>query len=305
MMTWLHENLPPDFVNDFQIIPSRLCELDESKWRILWCHDLAEDPSNEHLQNDGWKKFHRIVFVSYFQREQYFKVYNIPPSKTMIMQNAIYPIPLGAELAEKIRLIYHTTPHRGLEILVPVFEELHKEFPNIHLDVFSSFGVYGWEQRDKPFEALFGRIKNNSGMTYHGSVKNAEIREHLKNCHIFAYPSIWPETSCISLMEAMSAGLMCVHPNFAALPETAANWTAMYPWHEDRIKHASIFYNALKMAIENIESAATMNRLHAQKSYADTFYSWDLRKVQWQALLESIKNEPKEIPKGPVFVYNT
>jgi hypothetical protein len=38
---------------------------------------------------------------------------------------------------ERIKLIYHTTPHRGLQILVPVFEKLCEWHDDIELDVFS------------------------------------------------------------------------------------------------------------------------------------------------------------------------
>jgi len=43
-------------------------------------------------------------------------------------------------------------------------------------------------------------------------------------------------------MEAMSAGLACVHPNNGALYETAAIWALMYQWHDDPHAHAAVFY---------------------------------------------------------------
>ena len=95
-------------------------------------------------------------------------------------------------------------------------------YDNVHLDVFSSFNAYGWAERDEPYQELFDKIEAHPQMTYHGFKPNNIVRNALQKAHIFAYPSIWMETSCIALMEAMSAGLMCVHPNLAALPETAA-----------------------------------------------------------------------------------
>jgi glycosyltransferase involved in cell wall biosynthesis len=144
-------------------------------------------------------------------------------------------------------------------------------------------------------------------MTYHGSVSNEDVREALTNAHVFAYPSIWPETSCICLMEAMSAGLMCVHPNFGALPETAANWTQMYQFHEDANGHARTFYGVLKDVIDHVlsDNYKDDSKLMGQKSYVDLFYSWDLRKIQWENFLRSFANESKEIKKAPMFHYKT
>jgi len=50
-------------------------------------------------------------------------------------------------------------------------------------------------------------------------------------------------------MEAMSAGLACVHPNNGALYETAAGWTLMYQWHDDPHAHAAVFYRTVMTAI--------------------------------------------------------
>jgi UDP-glucose:(glucosyl)LPS alpha-1,2-glucosyltransferase len=306
MCRLLERDLPADLLEQFQIIPSRVRGLEEDKLRIFWAHDLPGDPESDHLKNGGWKKFHKIVFVSYWQRDGYIAKYGIAPSKCAVIQNAIDPIEREIEDKDVIRLVYHTTPHRGLEILVPVFERLQEKHLNLTLDVFSSFDAYGWKERDQPYEKLFDRIKSNPHMKYHGFVDNEEVRKSLSTAHIFAYPSIWQETSCIALMEAMSAGLLCVHPDYAALPETSANWTIQYNWNEDVQKHAQTFYSILDIAIEiaKEEDESQMIKLKGQKSYADLFYNWSVRKHQWRALLESLLNEPREMPKEKeVFEY--
>jgi glycosyltransferase involved in cell wall biosynthesis len=172
------------------------------------------------------------------------------------------------------------------------------------LDVYSSFKLYGWEERDKQYEQLFDRCKEHPKINYHGTVSNEELREALKAAHIFAYPSIWPETSCICLLEAMSAGLICVHPNFAALPETAANWTYMYQWHEDPSSHAGTFHMIMADAIRSIDDPSIKNKLEFQKSYTDGYYNWEGRKHQWSALIRSLLDEPREFPKQQ-WVYKT
>lgn len=307
MMTKLYEKLGSEFLEPFQIIPSRVRELNPNKVRVLYCHDLPQDPESEHLANNGWKKFHAIVFVSNWQQQQYISRYNIPWSRTLVLQNAIEPIDvdISKRQTKKINLVYHTTPHRGLQLLVPVFEELCKKHDNLHLDVFSSFNIYGWPDRDKPFAKLFDTINSHEKMTYHGTVSNEKVRKALAKSHIFAYPSIWLETSCISLMEAMSAGLLCVHPNFGALYETAANLTLMYNWDEDANAHAHMHMQMLENAITIIKEDKTYTqKIAAEKQYADTFYSWTIREHQWKELLNAIRNLPTAIEStGPSFEY--
>lgn len=295
----LVERVPKELLEPFQIFVSRVeDELDPTKIRILWFQDLPNDPASSHLANGGWKKFHKLVFNSNWQMQAYINYFNIPWSKCVVLLNAIDPVPVHEKPEGPIHLGYWSTPHRGLEILVPVFEALAQKH-DIELDVFSSFKIYGWEERDQQYRELFDRCKEHPKINYYGSVPNQKIREHLPNMHILAYPNIWPETSCITLMEAMAAGMICVHSNLACLYETGANWTTLYQFNEDMNAHANLFYSILDTTIQNYNDPSLQNRIKSQASYANIFYSWDVRKHQWAALLSSLalSNEPREIPE--------
>jgi UDP-glucose:(glucosyl)LPS alpha-1,2-glucosyltransferase len=295
MQERLHNSIPKDLLDQFQIIPSRVRDLDPSKKKILWLHDLPNDPESEHLKKpESRKRFDKIVCVSDWQMQLYNLISGVPYAESVVLKNAIEPIDIEAkEYNGTVNLIYHTTPHRGLEILVPVFEELCNTHDNIHLDVYSSFKIYGWEQRDEQFKQLFDRCKNHPKITYHGAVSNEEVREALKKSHIYAYPCIWPETSCLSVIEAMSAMNLVVCPNYAALPETCSNFAMMYPFNENISMHAVQFAHTLNAAIENVKTnnGEPSTYLEFQKQYFDYFYSWDRRKGEWLALLQSIASD--------------
>ena len=275
-----------------QIICSRVREIDDTRPSVLWLHDLFDDPEAVHLKDpESRKRFDKLVFVSYWQWNQYNLAMGIPHSEALVLRNAIVPIESHTKLDDdKVRLIYHTTPHRGLEILVPVVEHLSKFYPNIHLDVYSSFKAYGWEQRDEPFLPLFDRIREHPNMTYHGYQSNDKVREALKRADIFAYPCIWQETSCIAAIEAMSAACAVVCPNYGALPETTGNFAFNYQWHEDVQQHANIFANVLGKVIELYQNdeEKTRARLQFQKMWTDNFYSWDNRIGEWEGLINGI-----------------
>lgn len=305
----LADRLEVPLLQEFQIVSSRVRDLQEDKIRIFWAHDLPGDPESEFLSStDGKNKFHKFVFVSNWQMQRYIERYNLPWSKCVVINNAITPFDKSViekpDTKEQINLIYHSTPHRGLNILVPVFTELCKKYDNLHLDVFSSFKLYGWEQRDEHFKHLFNIIDEHPNMTNHGTALNDVVRSHLAKAHIFAYPSTWAETSCLCLIEAMSAGVASVHSNFGALSETASNWTQMYQYHEDLQQHASLFYGMLDHTIQNIEYI--LNRTQTAKSYADFFHNWDGRTHEWDALLKNLlaSVQDRSIPKQ-MFSYST
>ena len=290
----LYDRLPKQLLEQFQIIPSRVRELSKTKKKIYWVHDLAQDPEMAHLKDGGWEKFDAIVCVSHWQRQQIQNFLGVPASKLTVLQNAIDPIDIDLvnkpDPKDGINIIYHTTPHRGLELLVPVMDWVDQMLPDInwHLDVYSSFEIYGWKERDKEYKQLFEKIKKHPKMTYHGFKPNEEVKEALKKAHIFALPSIWPETSCIALIEAMSAGCICVHSSLAALPETSSNWTLQYDFTEDMNEHASRHALTLADALRLVDEDNMKDRLSMQKAYTDGFYDWQSRAKQWEVFLTSL-----------------
>jgi len=282
-----------DLLQNFQIIPSRVRELREDKIRIYWLHDLAYDPETNHLK-DQWSRdrFHKIVYCGNWQMNQYQDFLGVPQdSKTCVIETAIDPIQFVHKSREQIRLVYTSTPQRGLEILVPVFIELAKKYPNIHLDVFSSFAIYGWPDADKPWEHLYEQCRQHPQITYHGFAPNDVVREHVQRAHIFSYPSIWQECNSKALIEAMSAGCLCVHPDFAGLPDTAGGLTAMYHWTPNKNEHANIFYGMLDNAIQIVNEEQTQNYLGFVKQYADSRFNWGNIITRWNSLLSSLYSQ--------------
>ena len=286
--------LRPELLSHFNIMHSRDTNISFTKKNILVLHDLALDPMHDHLRNGNgqWNNFDKLVFVSHWQKQQFQNYLGVPPSASVVLKNAIAPIEEHEKPTDKIRLMYYSTPHRGLDILYAAFVPLAKEFPNLELNVFSSFDLYAWPERDEQHKELFKKLEDHPQINYSKSVSNDQIREELKRNHILAYPSNWQETSCLVLIEAMSAGLTCVHSSLAALPETSLSLTVMYDYHEDPNTHAMIFYNNLRRAIMIHSDSKLMaqhsNNLAVQKSIADVVYSWDNRAVQWESLMHSI-----------------
>jgi UDP-glucose:(glucosyl)LPS alpha-1,2-glucosyltransferase len=301
-------SVPRELLEQFQIVFSRVRDLDSNRFRIFYAHDLPGDPEAEFLKDGGWKKFHKLVFVSHWQMQAYINHYSIPWSHCEVIENSI--IPIGSDSlhyqSNVVNIVYTSTPHRGLHILYAAFDALAKKHDKIHLDVFSSFKLYGWEERDEQYRELFNLLEAHPKITNNGTVSNDEIRTHLgRSGDIFAYPSVWPETSCLCLIEAMSAGLLCVHNNYAALPETSGGLTYMYQLDEDDNRHATKLYHVLDGAIENVGSPDVIAQRKFAKIYADHKYNWHNKAQVWTGLLQNIiaQNPDKALP-GRVFTYN-
>jgi glycosyltransferase involved in cell wall biosynthesis len=302
----LEKHIPQELLDKFQIICGRVFNLNENKIKLLWIHDTPHQIDNSHLERDGWRKFHKIIFISHHQMEEYVREYSIPYSHCVIMKHALEPIELQEKPTDKISLIYTSTPHRGLDILVNVFERLCEEYDNLELKVHSSYNIYAMSERQKNYEEtpLYQRLEVHSKIQNIGFVSNQELKKSLASSHIFPYPSTYRETFCLALLEAMSAGLLCIHPNYACLPETASNWTMMYDYHEDKSVHEQIFYEHLKKAINIVNTKNVQKKLKYQREYVNYFYNWERRTQEWIELLKSLEHLNPKIKQQTTFSYS-
>jgi glycosyltransferase involved in cell wall biosynthesis len=312
----LQDRLPQKLLSKFQIVTDRFEELDETKIRLYWSH---VDPDNNEqtlaylgyeeikpLANGGWNKFHKLIFVSYTQMENWIREYDIPRSHCIVMKHALEPIELQEKPKNKIVLVHHSNPQRGLSLLIDVFERLCKEYDNLELKVHSSWNIYGMNKWEEDYKQgnLYQRLEAHPKIHNIGYLPNEELKKSLASSHIFPYPNIMPETFCLSLLEAMSAGLLCVHSSLGCLPETASNWTMMYNYHEKIPQHEERFYHELKKAIEIVNQKQTQEHLKKQKEYVDYLFNWERRTQDWINLLESLKNLPfKKVLKSTSLFY--
>jgi UDP-glucose:(glucosyl)LPS alpha-1,2-glucosyltransferase len=292
MRSRLIANIDPSLLKGVAIHLSRCRKIYKNTKNILWCHDLAEDPENRILENGNWERFDCLVFVSVWQRDQYILNYEIPYSKCVVIENAIeLKHRQRYKPTDKVRIIYHTTPHRGLELAYPIFVNAAKQFNNIHLDVFSSFEAYGWSSRDVAYKNLFDALKSHEKITYHGYKPNNVVLEYLENSHIFLYPCIWKETSCISLIEAIRAGCLPIHPNYGALTETGASASLTYDYSEDYSENATRCYITL-MNVLHMEKMNNgwINRHTNGDCFSSRKHDIETFSHKWKSLLEKIKN---------------
>ena len=278
--------IPEELAEDFQIIPSRIRDLKEDKIRLYWAHDLPEDPECSKFADENFRnKFHKIVFSSHWQMNEFITKLRIPfSSKLEVIETPIEPFELVDKPKDKIRLIYFSTPHRGLDILVPVFKHLCEKHNDIHLDVFSSFKIYGWEEADKQFEPLYDEIRNHPQMTYHGFAQQDELRKAVQQAHILAYPSIFAETSCLTAIEAGAAGCKIVTTDYGALRETCQDWATYVDFTTNRQELVNNYAETLKKEIDNY----TPECYNTQSKWFNDNYSWLNRANEWNHFFNNI-----------------
>lgn len=299
MYRWLKARIDPQLFDQFQIICSRVRHL-EDKPRILWVHDTAHDPEVQFLKTNPKRMddFDIIVFVSHWQQQMYNIFLNVPYEKGLVIPHAIEQFDDHQKPKDgKLQLIYASTPHRGLDVLLNAVEQLDRD--DFELHVYSSFKIYDRGHMDAQFQQLYDKAKSMKNVHYHGTVSNDEIRQAMIKSHILAYPSTYVETSCITAIEALSSGLLTICPNLGALPETAANFAWLYNFEQDKNRHAHVFARILDRAIVHYWEPSVQSLLNIQSNYFRIFYSWDNRIDKWYQLMHSLLQMRKAQENNP------
>tara|TARA_B100000446_G_scaffold146444_1_gene140053 strand:+ start:207 stop:1190 length:984 start_codon:yes stop_codon:yes gene_type:complete len=292
-LRFLLKYLPDESFKDINLILNSTSHdlIERDKINVLWVHHFV---NQKEIQNLGSKdyvdKLDWIVFNSNWNFEKYVYQFKIPESKSIVIRNAIEKIDFEKKPKDKISLIYHTTPWRGLVHLLKVFKNLNLE--NVELNVCSSTIIYGKkfdDQLGKKYENIFNECKNTKNVNYSGFLENKKIIELLKNMHIFSHPSIWPETSCISAIEAMASGCEVVTTNLGALYETCSPFATFVGFDRNFDNLEKRYSKALLKSIKNYWSNENQNKLKLQSEVINATYSWDVRSVEWKNFFNEIR----------------
>ena len=293
-MELLEKHVSKDLLNQVQIctsIPGKV-PINPNKVNILWQKNSWDQPNlKPWFENkSNHDKYDWYVFNSNWNFEQFTKRFDLPTEKCLVIKNGvdnIEPISTTYRKKDPIKIIHHCTPWRGLSVLLGAMQLVKN--PLISLDVYSSTEVYGksfYDHNDHYYHELYDQAKQLPNVNYIGYKSNEYIKKHLKDYRLFVYPSIWEETSCISLLEAMSAGLYCITTNFGALYETGSEFPMYVPYSNDYRSLAKKFAKSIDIAALSLHESSIKDHLKMQKNFVNNFYNWKIKGKSWTRFLQ-------------------
>ena len=293
----LLKHLPDESFKDINLILNNTSDtlIENDKINILWMQHFVNQEEAKNLGNKKYvDKLNYIVFNSHWNFEKYQYQFKVPENKSLVIRNAIEKININEKPKDRISLIYHTTPWRGLKNLLKIYKNLNLE--NVELNVCSSTIIYG-KKFDKilgkKYESIFEECKNTKNVNYLGFLDNKKIIEILKKTHIYSFPSIWPETSCISAIEAMAAGCEVVTTNLGALYETCSPFGTFVSFDSNFDNLEKKYEEALLNSINNFWSKENQEKLKLQSEIINITYSWDIRSQEWKKFFDKARKLKK------------
>ena len=297
-LEFLQKHIDKSLLDKFQIctsVPGKV-PIDPSKINILWQKNSYDQANLVDWFKDKTK--HNIydwyVFNSHWNYEQFRFFYDIPTHKCVVIKNGIPKLKLKETFykeGDPIKLIFHPTPWRGLNVMLGAMQLIKNK--NVTLDVYSSTEVYGTsfkKANDKIYQPLYKQAKKLPNVNYIGYKSNQQIVKNITQYQIFAYPNIWEETSCISAIEAMAAGLHMVTTNYGALYETCSEWPVYVQYSDNYKRLAEAFAYAIDSLTSFLHEEGCQNHLQSQANFYKKFYDWQGRKEDWTNFLTGALN---------------
>lgn len=197
---------------------------------FFWTGDSWDNP---HAYGIGDRRIANVIdaffAVSNWQAQSMCASSGFPLEKSYVLANGIKAeFFAGKEERRRKRLIYSSTPYRGLIFLPEIFMDLKRLHSEVELSIFSSVGVYSrtWppiRPDEGQYAAIFERLSAIPGCHVYGGVRQDQLAREFMKSSILAYPCNYEETSCITAMEAQAAGCAIVTSDLAALPETVGD----------------------------------------------------------------------------------
>ena len=285
--------LPDESFKDINLILNNTNNdlIEKDKINILWMQHFVNQEEVKNLESKDYvNKLDHIVFNSNWNFEKFQYQFKIPESKSIVIKNAIENIAPSKKPTDKINLIYHTTPWRGLVHLLKIFKNLNLQ--NVELNICSSTIIYGKKFDSilgKQYENIFRECKNTKNVNYLGFVENNKIINLLKSMHIYAFPSVWPETSCISAIEAMAAGCEIVSSNLGALYETCAPFGTFVTFDRNFENFEKKYQKVLENSIKNFWSEENQKKIKLQQETINLTYSWSVRSKEWLTFFQEAR----------------
>ncbi len=229
-----------------------------------------------------------MVFVSHWQ--QRVNSAALGDIHTQVIENAVSPfaeqLAPGQMPKNPHRAVFAGDTLRGLLPLVALWPQIHGIDPALTLEIYSDRMLNGaTPAQAEAFEAQLAALP---GLAHIGKVSQQQLANAMAGASYHLSPNPYPETSCITLMEALALGCHSVTTARAALPETAHGFAELVPvgdadsQRNDVPLDGAAFVEAFRRIYAQPFDAS------AQRAHFLAQHTWARQAERWEAFLDRL-----------------
>lgn len=260
--------------------------------KILWQQDavlphLSSFPEYE-------KRINNVVCSS-----EWHKNYIYQTNFLKFKKDAVSIIPLGIDKSlyaistekERYKVMYNSSPDRGLDTLVNMWDEITRRVPQINLYV-----TYGWDsmrtwgeeikkKADLHESTTFKNIEEYTNIHFTGRLTKKELVQHQLSSELLLYPNThFYETFCLSVLEAQAAGMVVVTTDAGALSTTTLRDSNFLLTGTGGNKfYDNEYINIVENLLNNPEELKRKGEIN-RNTIMNGDYDWEDIAKQWESL---------------------
>ena len=203
----------------------------------IWAHDTHLLPYGCALSDtaivEKWSaRIDGCVCQTRWHADEYARQYPTLKSRIRVINNGIDTalFPALGSLGKKVRnrFIYTSRTERGLSRILDLWPDIIAALPDATL-VISTYVAFPCNDDERRIQARIAELnqihpgqkeEQEHCIRHLGQLNPAQLYAEMGAAEYWLYPTDWPETSCITAMEMLMSGVICLYYPVAGLTDT-------------------------------------------------------------------------------------
>ncbi|MDR3039006.1 MAG: glycosyltransferase family 4 protein [Candidatus Adiutrix sp.] len=255
--------------------------------KVLWNHDTLDNPRELKLIHDEIDLF---LVLSNFHRNNFLTRLPHLDDRLVVTRNGLDFELLDQSSAEETdphKLIYASRPERGLKLLLEdIWPRLHHWNPDLQLQVCGyQLKLEGLPPRlEEVYRRVDYLLAHTPGVVNLGSLGKRDYYRHLSRSALMLYPSIFPEISCLAVLEAQGLGVPVLTSDAFALAESVADPQLRVGGRPGSPEYTHAYVDRALALLGHRRELARLGR--EARTAVRARYGWDLVAAEWERLFD-------------------
>ena len=197
----------------------------------IWAHDTRLLSYGSNLSDGAiiakWAEcIDGCVCQTQWHADQYIQLYPGLRPKMSTINNGIdlelFPAASASNPKQAGKFVYTSRTERGLARVLELWPEVVAALPHATL-VVSTYEAFPCNDDERRIEARIESLNQefpNNRIQHVGKLNPTQLYAEMSTAEYWLYPTNWPETSCITAMEMLMSGVICLYYPMAGLTDT-------------------------------------------------------------------------------------
>ena len=274
---------------------------DKRKDQTVWL--LMQDWDYPNWTNERIKQFDSIIAMCERHKKNLLSKYPAAKDHVWLTANGI-KLDLIEEIEKKKikrnpkRIIYASSPDRGLKPLLISFKKAREYVPDLQLHIFYGFNNIDVLIKKNPKSYFVGlkkeilQLSRQPGVHWHGRITQPQLYEEWFKSGLWVYQTNFAETSCITCMEAQAMGAIPVFSPVWAQGENIGHGIAIPGDPEDPLTHSKFAAEIVRLSSQHELQELIRGEM---MPWARAKYNWERRVDQWEIIASGLNPDREYI----------